>query len=381
MIRSKKQWLLPLVSALVAILCIPNLAVSQDTPANNGPSANAQNAPAAEGPQIPWQTDLEAAKAEAAKSEKPMLLDFTAAWCGPCRMMNAQVFPETNVVKTVEDFVPVKLDEAKIDAAIIKQYKVDSFPTFVILSSDGKEVARATGAMPADGFLDFLKYAQAGLTLEKDAENLEALYTRGRYGVLFAPTVEEKKQQVEAALKAIGEKDNEKRARLLMAKALLSEPAEGAKVPEEAYKYLREAMQLDPENEFGVREEAAYVIMVMDFQKSDQKDTEKLLKDVNAYLEQFPAEKIREKNLAAQVLELQFRLRLAKGDFEGGIESLQAMKKVVDNEQMKTQIDGVIENIRAEVAKQAAPGNNNGGQGAAPGAAPAPGTTPVPQSE
>ena len=101
-----------------------------------------------------WMTDFEAAKATAAKEKKLMLLDFTGSdWCGWCIKMKKEVFNEQafkdyakkNLVLVEVDFPQRK----KLPAAIAKQndnlmrkYKVEGFPTYVILDSSGKEIGR-----------------------------------------------------------------------------------------------------------------------------------------------------------------------------------------------------------------------------------------------
>ncbi|AHF14669.1 thioredoxin [Niabella soli] len=76
--------------------------------------------------------------------DKPVLVDFTATWCGPCKMM-APVLHElkTKVGETLS-VIKVDIDQSPQAAAA---YQVQSVPTF-ILFKNGKVLWRQSGAMP-----------------------------------------------------------------------------------------------------------------------------------------------------------------------------------------------------------------------------------------
>lgn len=94
--------------------------------------------------------------AAAAKSEgKLVFIDVMTSWCGPCKMMARDVFPQ----KKVGDFMNQKFVCLKIDAEkgegiqIAKTYKVTAYPTFLLLNPDKSEVARMVGGKQPDGFI------------------------------------------------------------------------------------------------------------------------------------------------------------------------------------------------------------------------------------
>jgi thioredoxin 1 len=77
-------------------------------------------------------------------SDTPVLVDFYADWCGPCKMM-------TPVIKEIAQDMSGKMKVIKIDTdknpAVSSQYGIQGIPTF-ILFKNGKILWRQSGAMP-----------------------------------------------------------------------------------------------------------------------------------------------------------------------------------------------------------------------------------------
>lgn len=84
------------------------------------------------------------------KSEKPVLVDFYATWCGPCQFM-------VPVLEQVSSTMNDKIQVVKIDTekytAIADKYKIAALPTF-ILFKDGKPCDRFEGALSADQLIE-----------------------------------------------------------------------------------------------------------------------------------------------------------------------------------------------------------------------------------
>jgi thioredoxin 1 len=91
---------------------------------------------------------------EVIKSEKPVLLDFWAGWCGPC-MMLGPVIEELAEEVTDAKICKVNVDE-EMDLA--QQFKVVSIPTLVVIK-DGALAAKDVGVKSKEEVLAFLKNA------------------------------------------------------------------------------------------------------------------------------------------------------------------------------------------------------------------------------
>jgi protein disulfide-isomerase len=104
-----------------------------------------------------WLTDLPKAEAQAKAENKIVLIDFTGSdWCGWCIKFKKDVLdtPEfkeyaaKNVVLVEVDFPSKKAQTAelkKANKALEEKYKVDGFPTLVVLDKNGKEIGRQVG--------------------------------------------------------------------------------------------------------------------------------------------------------------------------------------------------------------------------------------------
>ena len=88
---------------------------------------------------------------EVINSQRPVLIDFWASWCGPCKML-APVIDEIANEKDDFKFVKINVDE---EEELAMKYDIKSIPTLVIIKN-GTEVNRISGFMTKTNILQFL---------------------------------------------------------------------------------------------------------------------------------------------------------------------------------------------------------------------------------
>ena len=93
---------------------------------------------------------------EVLNSDKPVLIDFWASWCGPCRMMSP-------VVDEIAETTPaVKVGKVNVDEQpqLAAQFGVQSIPTLIVFKN-GQAVGQSLGAKPKGAVLDLLRQSGA----------------------------------------------------------------------------------------------------------------------------------------------------------------------------------------------------------------------------
>jgi len=91
--------------------------------------------------------------AEVMNSDKPVLLDFWASWCGPCRMVGPIVDEIAGEVGASAKVGKVNVDE---EQDLAQKFNVMSIPTLVVIKN-GKVVQSAVGVQPKQTILSMLK--------------------------------------------------------------------------------------------------------------------------------------------------------------------------------------------------------------------------------
>ena len=112
--------------------------------------------------------------AKAKREKKLVFLDAFASWCGPCKLMEKNVFPLPAVKEYYNaNFINARFDMEKGEGREIAQkYQVRSYPSYLFLNGDGEVVMKSYGYMGEKDFIEIAKEANNPLLLKGSAKEL-----------------------------------------------------------------------------------------------------------------------------------------------------------------------------------------------------------------
>lgn len=121
-----------------------------------------------------YQEALSTAKAE----NKLVFIDFYTDWCGPCKLMVKEVFPQKHVGDYFNaHFVCIKINGEKGEGIdLVKKIGLSAYPTFLIVNPEGNEVGRFEGYRPADQFVEDINHL---IDPTMSPEQMEERYNNG----------------------------------------------------------------------------------------------------------------------------------------------------------------------------------------------------------
>jgi len=156
-----------------------------------------------------WAKTFAKAAALAKSTHRLVMVDFYTDWCGWCKKLDADTYPNPKVVKLSEQFVPVHVNAEKEGVDQAKKYGVTGYPTILFLDGDGNVVSKVVGYLPPAGFAD-------QMTLALQVQHLPDLQAKAKanpsdsatlVSLVMAYGAQDKKEPMLAALAGLRKAD------------------------------------------------------------------------------------------------------------------------------------------------------------------------------
>ena len=108
-----------------------------------------------------WITSLDDGLKQAKDSNKLILVDFTATWCGWCKKLQTDVFEKDDFLKYAQEKLVLVSIDADQNRSLVDKYAVEGYPTILVLNAVGEKVHQIVGYMTLEKFMFELKEAES----------------------------------------------------------------------------------------------------------------------------------------------------------------------------------------------------------------------------
>ncbi|HMQ10810.1 MAG TPA: thioredoxin fold domain-containing protein [Oligoflexia bacterium] len=103
--------------------------------------------------QVQWHYEKEPAFTQAAIEKKPMIIEFFADWCLPCRQMEINTFSDKHVQETInQNYIALKVDASKSTSFsndMMSTYRINAFPSIILFDQKQNKQKKLTGYIDA----------------------------------------------------------------------------------------------------------------------------------------------------------------------------------------------------------------------------------------
>ena len=125
--------------------------------------------------------------AEAKAKNKPIFIDIYTIWCGPCKQMSKNIFPQDKVGEKFNSlFINYKIDAEKGEGiALAKKYGVEAYPTYLFVDANENLFYKSIGSMPAEKFIAEADLAISESKSEKSIMVWDKEYADGKRDAAF----------------------------------------------------------------------------------------------------------------------------------------------------------------------------------------------------
>lgn len=204
-----------------------------------------------------WAPSYADALRLAKEQGKPLMVEFTTPYCGPCKRMEKEVLPAREVKPLLDQFIKVQANVLEADMkAIFRSHKFNQVPSFAFLRPTGKPVLRISGPRLADEFARDLgsvlaKERALAAALQRIEANGPTAQACHGLGVAYADVGEDALAQEQFA-KVVAAQPSAPPKPLADAHYRLGKAMAGTGRLQQAMAHFDSVAKLDPKNQLGL---------------------------------------------------------------------------------------------------------------------------------